>query len=74
MDDLVTLARDYVAHNAAESRTDVLLTAMADEMEGLRALAIDMGRAIRRLDDDNEHLEFWTQDGDYVLDGRFRRG
>lgn len=38
----------------------------------LRALVLEMGRAIRRLDSNNEHLEFWTQDGDYLLDGRWK--
>lgn len=42
-----------------------------DEAAMLRSLILDMGRAIRALDEDNEHLEFWTQDGDYVLDARF---
>lgn len=42
------------------------------ETERLRALVLEMGRAIRRLDSDDEYLEFWTQDGEYVLDGRFR--
>lgn len=44
------------------------------ERDRLRDLALDMGRAIRRLDEDHEHLEFWTQDDGYVLDGRFPRG
>lgn len=37
----------------------------------LRSLVLEMGLVIRTLDEDHEHLEFWTQDGDYVLDGRF---
>ena len=47
--------------------------ALADENARLRSLVIEMGRVIRVLDEDNEHLEFWTQDGDYVLDGRFEQ-
>lgn len=41
------------------------------EVERLRSLILEMGRAIRALDEDHEHLEFWTQDGDYILDGRW---
>jgi len=43
-----------------------------DELTSLRSLILDMGRVIRSLDEDHQHLEFWAQDGDYVLDGRFR--
>ena len=42
------------------------------EAERLRALVLEMGPAIRRIDVDHEYLEFWTQEGEYVLDGRFR--
>lgn len=45
-----------------------------DEIAALRSLVLEMGTAIRHLDEDHEHLEFWTQDGDYVLDRRYRRG
>lgn len=44
---------------------------LTDENAKLRSLVLEMGRVIRRLDEDNEHLELWTQDGDYILDGRF---
>lgn len=40
-------------------------------MTPLQELVLEMGRIIRRLDEDNEYLELWTQDGDYVLDGRW---
>jgi len=39
----------------------------------LRQLVLDMGRVIRLLDEASEYSEFWTQDGDYVIDGRFPR-
>lgn len=38
-----------------------------------RTLALDMGRVIRSLDESGEHSELWTQDGDYIIDGRFPR-
>lgn len=41
------------------------------EVERLRSLVLDMGTVIRQLDEDHEHLEFWSQDGGYVLDGRW---
>jgi muconolactone delta-isomerase len=41
------------------------------EVERLRSLALDMGRVIRLLDESGEHAELWTQDGDYIIDGRF---
>ena len=44
----------------------------AGELERLRSLALDMGRVIRALDENHEHLELWTQDGEYLLDGRWR--
>jgi hypothetical protein len=35
-------------------------------------LILDMGKIIRGLDGNNEWLEFWTQDGDYLCcDSRF---
>lgn len=37
----------------------------------LRSLVLEMGHVIRSLDGNHEHLEFWTQDGEYILDGRF---
>jgi hypothetical protein len=37
----------------------------------LRSLVLEMGHVIRSLDENHEHLEFWTQDGEYILDGRF---
>lgn len=57
---------------AAEAR-QICRDAQADreEIRRLRALILDMGRVIRRLDDEHEHLEWWTQDGDYVLDSRW---
>lgn len=42
------------------------------EAEQLRSLVLDMGRLIRRLDETGEHSEWWTQDGDYIIDGRWR--
>jgi hypothetical protein len=42
-----------------------------EKIAALQSLILDMGRAIRSLDDNHEHLEFWTQDGGYVLDARF---
>jgi hypothetical protein len=27
---------------------------------------LNMGHIIRYLDDDNEYLEYWTQDGEYI--------
>jgi hypothetical protein len=38
-----------------------------------RSLVLEMGRVIRSLDAEHAHLELWTQDGDYILDGRFQR-
>ena len=36
--DIVDLARDYLAHNAAESGADVLIKDLTDEVERLRRL------------------------------------
>ncbi len=41
--------------------------------EAYRSLMLDMGRVIRASDDAGEHSELWTQDGDYIIDGRFPR-
>jgi hypothetical protein len=46
-------------------------TVDALDIERLRTLVLDMGRLIRSLDESGEHSEFWTQDGDYIIDGRF---
>lgn len=36
-------------------------------------LVLDMGLVIRNLDESGEHSEFWTQDDDYIIDGRFSK-
>jgi len=41
------------------------------QLNSLRRLCISMGHAIRRLDENNEYLDYWTLDGDYILDERF---
>lgn len=38
---------------------------------GLLTLALEMGRVIRHLDENGDHSELWTQDGEYVADPRF---
>jgi hypothetical protein len=35
-------------------------------LRGAKRLILDMGRIIRGLDENNEWLEFWTNDGDYL--------
>lgn len=45
---------------------------MATKEEKIKSLILEMGCIIRLLDEDNNHNEFWTQDGDYVNDPRFR--
>lgn len=37
MADIVAVARDYLAHNAAESGADVLIIELCEEIEALRA-------------------------------------
>ena len=44
---------------------------MVEEREKLKSLCLEMGNVIRSLDEKHEHLELWTQDGDYIIDGRF---
>lgn len=44
---------------------------ISEIVAGLRTLALDMGNVIRRLDDAGQHSEFWTNDDDYIIDGRF---
>lgn len=53
------------------SAVDSAVAAKAGSKDKLVALILEMGHVIRSLDEDNEHLEFWTQDGEYILDGRF---
>lgn len=65
------LADSYRALSESIDGCIVKARFLSDENARLRSLILDMGRVIRYLDEDNEHLEFWTQDGDYVLDGRF---
>ena len=41
-------------------------------LQGAQRLILDMGKIIRGIDDNNEWLEFWTQDGDYLCsDSRY---
>lgn len=55
----------------ARTARGTLTASAAEEIKGLRSLALDMGRLIRRMDETGEHSEFWTQDGNYIIDGRF---
>jgi hypothetical protein len=34
--------------------------------EVLAQSILNMGHIIRTLDEDNEYLDYWTQDGDYI--------
>jgi hypothetical protein len=34
--------------------------------EVLAVAILNMGHIIRTLDEDNEYLDYWTQDGDYI--------
>lgn len=36
--------------------------------ERLADLVLEYGHIVRRLDEDNEYLEYWTQDGEYISD------
>ena len=36
--------------------------------ERLADLVLELGHIVRRLDDDCEYLEYWTQDGEYISD------
>lgn len=42
-----------------------------ERKEVLAKLILKMGHIIRRLDDSNEYLEYWTQDGEYMIDDIF---
>ena len=42
-------------------------------LKELIALCLEMGHTIRSLDENCEHLEEWTLDGEYILDDRFGR-
>jgi hypothetical protein len=69
--------RIVAAVNACESISTHALeqgvvAELLEALQGARRLILDMGRIIRGLDDNNEWLEFWTQDGSYLrCDRRF---
>ena len=52
----------------ATRSTEDLINALAMA----RGLILEMGHKIRYLDEENENLELWSQDGGYVIDDRFR--
>jgi hypothetical protein len=35
--------------------------------EVLADVILNMGHIIRTLDEDNEYLDYWTQDGEYII-------
>ena len=41
--------------------------------ERLADLVLVLGHIVRRLDEDCEYLEYWTQDGEYINDLSIRR-
>ena len=34
--------------------------------EDMKKMILEMGHIIRKLDENNEWLEYWTQDGEYI--------
>lgn len=58
-----------VLDNHGEAVTE--LNKVWDENAALRALALDMGCLIRSMDEGSAYSEWWTQDGDYIIDSRF---
>jgi len=36
--------------------------------ERLAELVLELGHIVRKLDEDCEYLEYWTQDGEYISD------
>ena len=60
-------AAEYIDEIRAER--DRLLTVNAQLLAALKRaeqLARGMGNIIRELDEENEHLEFWNNDGEYL--------
>lgn len=64
---------EYLVNLLGKCREALEAPTPDEEIAALRSLVLEMGTAIRHLDEDHEHLAFWTQDGGYVIDGRFRR-
>lgn len=48
---------------------EVLINALAQA----RLLILEMGHVVRHLDEDNINLELWTQDGEYLVNERYKQ-
>ena len=66
------MALDYKNSAMLWENTAEEIADLEGKIRELRSLILDMGRAVRSLDDNNDYLELWTQDGDYILDGRWK--
>lgn len=42
-----------------------------DVLREAKGLLLEMGNAVRHLDDDDRYLGFWLNDGDCIIDERF---
>lgn len=54
--------------NPTQPSQEALLNALAQA----RLMILEMGNAIRHLDEDSRYFELWSNDGAYVPDKRFR--
>lgn len=58
--------------NSPSSTTQASTEELINALSQARLLILEMGYTIRYLDEENENLEFWSQDGGYLIDDRFK--
>ena len=46
---------------------------LAEALEEARSELLAMGRIIRSFDEDNLHMDYWTNDGDYIPNKSFKK-
>jgi len=54
-------------------KTKRQLTIEVDTLATMYNLILDLGRAVRHLDEGCKYEELWTQDGDYQLNDSFEK-
>ncbi len=60
--------KDIIAAHDTISKRNTLITDLRGRFAKANKNLLEMGHIIRRLDENCEYIEYWTQDGEYIQD------
>lgn len=62
----VACAIDNLRHNLSHQDNEMTLDQALGALKGLAHLVLEMGHTIRHLDEENNYIEEWTNDGEFA--------